>query len=664
MLKNLLKYCSTSTAPLAPWATAPATSPPSAHQIPSPPSPFDRIVSQYSVTTSHCYPYSLLVLYAKRFVLSNWKQVSLPISSNSSLHSIAEISFHCQYPTHQPPPSSSAWNRNGEEQRESDNSCGVEILNDYSIAFQRFLNGFRFHHLSNQIKAGTAAAPFPHFQAEDEPQKEEEKEHRQESQEEEKVKDALSEESVASPSLPRSDPCPLISSQTLLEYIHRFGASFQEGEVMTGAEVGAGGAFPTPRYTFGYHGTNYLPHLQSILTQGFNPLLRNAQLFGPGEYFTRTGYEECAAIYSGRTNMLILSGLILSDELSPPPVVLPVSLPNGAPSTSIRGPTTPPSPSSSPPASPSSSLPYIPSPYFVLPNPNPKAYGVTGRYEFIHDYFSYSMPLLLVNWNTEPAAPTSGLIPLEGALSAEEGVEEEEDWMFDYNHHRDPKELESLPSLQSPSVRSQGGGGGGGDSESGIWTNKSFLTEEESHQYSAKSSYFLEGGGGDSMPFPSDPSSLPPDGSAALPSAAPQSQRRIITASDSYQFNDSEDEEEGHRQEQGEGQGDGREEKASSSSYSPPLPPSYPHTQSHAPRLQAHQRYQMESFSTTTTSFVGPRHSRSFAALEEEEEEEKRYALLKLKSLMRKQESFLEEDHLHPQRVERAHSNAWFDSIF
>jgi hypothetical protein len=532
--------------------------------------------------------------------------VSLPISSNPSLRSIADIHLRCQYPVQQ-------LDKDGEEEPSGNDlnssSSGVEILNDYSIAFQRFLNGFRFHHLTNQIKEKEGLSASDHLLR----------------VEEIKTPPEDEEEAVSHPA-----PCPLVSSQTLIEYIHRFGASFQENA--------SGDTSPPPGYTFGYHGTNYLPHLQSILTQGFNPLLRNAQLFGPGEYFARSGYEECAAIYSGRTNMLLVSGLILSDELSPPVPTPPVPVATPPADSSPSASSSPPSPSS-----PSfSSVPFTPSPFFVLPNPNPKAYGVTGRYQFVHDYFSYSMPLLLVHWN-----------PVVGAAPAEE-EEAEEDWMFDYNHHKDPKELESLPSLQSPSLRSQGGGGGG-DSESGIWTNKSFLTEEGASQY-------LESGGGDSLPYPTGPSgitSLPPNGpsaespAAAAPAGGPHSQRRIITASNSYQFNDSDEE--------GQGEGEGREEKASTSSYSPPLPPPL---HPHPPRLQAHQRHQMESFSTTTTSFAGPRYSRSFTAQEDEEEEEKRYALLKLKSLMKKQESFLEEDHLHPQRLERVHSNAWFDSIF
>ena len=399
------------------------------------------------------------------------------------------------------------------ESSDTKDDNGVEILNDYSIAFQRFLNGFRFHHLSNQIKenddtpASTSARPV------------------------EEIKTSEDEgEPISNPT-----PCPLIDSQNLIKYIHRFGISLSEGASRS----------TSPGYTFGYHGTNYLPHLHSILTQGFNPLLRNAQLFGPGEYFARSGYEECAAIYSGRTNMLLVSGLILSDELSPP----------------ISAPVSPVSSDSSHPSSPSSHS--TTSPFFVLPNPNPKSYGVTGRYEFVHDYFSYSMPLVIVQWNSAPNAVE----------------EEEEEWIFDYNHHKDPKELESLPSLQSPSLRSQGGGGAG-DSESGIWTNKSFLTEEGASQ-------FQESGVGDSLPYPSEVASLPALGSQVESQAtAPRGQRRIITASDSYQFNDSEEE--------GEGEDEGREEKASSSSFTPPLPPP-PHP--HPPRLHAHQRHQMESFS-------------------------------------------------------------------
>jgi hypothetical protein len=601
----------------------------------APPVPFAHIASQYSVSTSHCYPHTLLLLYAKRFILSNWSGLEVPSPSSASTHcslsSSDDLYFLCQYPTsaqrHDSPlfPDPAM----GETERPVD----IEILDDSSIAFQRFLNGFRYHH-SSLLAAAAAAA-------------------------------AAADTKASESDLPASPPAdlttdtkeneavliPLVPLKTLIEYIHQFGVTTPPPNASS-PPPGSSWNSTLPHYSFGYHGTNFTPNVQSILSQGFNPLLRNAQLFGPGEYFTRAGYEDCAAIYSGKTNLLVLSAVMLSEELyppAPPPPLLPLPSLSHSLSHSSTNSTPPPSPRSR--VIPRSA----PSPYYVIPNPNPKAYGVTGRYQFTHDYFTYCMPLLIVHWRREKRGGGGGGGEGEAETLGRQtslGSDGNEEWIFDYNHHKDPKDLlESAPSLQSVSGRSPSGGGGGGggrDSESGIWTAKSYLTEEESQQYDDRVEGDGEGEGERDSPPPDTSSlgiSLPPPAATAR---GVSGQKRVITASDSYQFNDSDDEAEGE-----EGEDKMSESQASPNSFmKPPRPP--------------------RPLGSTNSSTVGPgggggsRYSRSYSTQEDDEDDERKYALRKLKSLVKHQESFLEEGGAGDAKLalEKGHSNAWFDSIF
>lgn len=253
--------------------------------IPRIPSPLSTILHQYSLSTSHCYPLTLLTFHSKKFTLAKWQgynkynRVDQVFITSKLRNDIS--SFSQQY-------------------------CHIEILDEYHLAFRRFLQGIKCHWMYQQ---------------------------QQKSQ---------------------NNNSNNFSTATLIEYINKFSK-----DITSPAS--------SRNYSFGYHGTSTHKNVQLIFYNGFNPMYRSGQVYGPGEYFTRPGCESYSSSYARDTNCLILNALIVSPEL------------NTAPTHKE---------------------------YYVIRNPNPVNYGITDKSRPIsEEYFSYCFPLHVIKWGITSTNP-------------------------------------------------------------------------------------------------------------------------------------------------------------------------------------------------------------------------------------------------------------------
>lgn len=612
--------------------------------------PFDQILPHYSLSTSHIYSFTLLILFSKQFTLNYWKG---ELRSNNSPVPIENLRLMCQFPVH------------------SLHTFDIEIIDENSISFLRFLNGIRYHHYSLESNH--------HHQTQS--HSDENIEHKESNSninetdrlinnndeninnnENENDHDNnlnnnnnnnninlnnLGEESTTTPTKTTIN-VPVINSDILLSYIKQFGN--QSNLVNQTEQVDSNNNVSTTNnnssenlnYTFGYHGTNYYPNIQSILENGYNPLLRNAQLFGPGEYFTQAKFEDYASLYSGSTNILILNALIISKELYP-----------------------------------HNMSEFNQTPYYVIPNPNPKLYGMTERSQSLADYFSYSLPLLLVQWKKYSANRPSKSSDNSNTLTSieEENLDQEsiENLTFDYNHHKDPNELRlSFQSLQPNRSGGLNRMNSDTNQSDSIWTTSN-LTEEDSSLYFGNSPRV------NGLSHPQDVDSIQlnnnnnePENETTTqqPKKNPPAARLVLSSSYSFNFDDDENNQDndGHSnyhtnhntqnysainntnslKNSNLGNLGGEYGIDNSDLQSNP-------TQSNSSKyhtIKSSQKYSIDS-------------RRSLSYCQEDDEEDRRYAVLKLKSLIKKQETFIENTpHLQSASLSRGLSNTWFDSIF